>query len=200
MNHQSNFSRSERGYGRSDGKQGTEPVDNPKHFAGMKKLLLSVLPWRVIWEVALAMLEGALKYGAHNYRAAGQIRASTYFNGTMRHMTSWWEGEDMDPDTDGKIHHVVKAIASNLVIRDAMLNGNFIDDRPPRISDDFIKSLNETSVYLLKKFPEPVPPYTQVDLTWVRSQQERPETPSVKGSDKFSGPPDVVLKRDGDAV
>jgi hypothetical protein len=145
-------------------KRGTEPVDNPKHFQGLKKVLLSCVPWPVIWELGVAMLEGALKYGRHNYRVAGQIRASTYFDGTMRHMTSWWEGEDLDPDSG--ISHIVKAIASNVVLRDAMIRGNFIDDRPPAVDAAFLAGLNARSEALMKKYPKPDPPYTQVDQTW----------------------------------
>lgn len=102
---------------------------NPKDVIGSKKLPFAVLPWRVLCHIALAMLEGAVKYGRHNYRAAG-VRASVYFDATVgRHLTSWWEGEDIDPDS-GR-HHIDKAIASLMVMRDSMLQGNFVDDRPP---------------------------------------------------------------------
>jgi hypothetical protein len=105
------------------------PAENPKDVIGSKKLLFSVLPWRVLIGVALAMLEGAVKYGRFNYRASG-VRASVYFDATVgRHLTQWWEGEDIDADS-GR-HHIEKAIASLMVLRDSMLQGNFIDDRPP---------------------------------------------------------------------
>lgn len=102
---------------------------NPKDIIGSRKLPFSVLPWRVLCGVALAMLEGAAKYGRHNYRAAG-VRASVYFDACVgRHLTSWWEGEDIDPDS-GR-HHIDKAIAGLMVLRDSQLQGNFNDDRPP---------------------------------------------------------------------
>ena len=82
---------------------------NPKDAVGIRKILFSVLPMRVLWRVALAMLEGALKYGRHNYRIAG-VRASVYFDAVVaRHLTLWWEGEDIDPDSG--LSHVDKAIA-----------------------------------------------------------------------------------------
>ncbi|MGA0610090.1 dATP/dGTP diphosphohydrolase domain-containing protein [Caldimonas sp. KR1-144] len=103
---------------------------NPKDAVGVRKAPLSALPWRVLWHVGLAMLEGALKYGRHNYRAAG-TRASVYFDAIVsRHIGPWWEGEDIDPDS-GK-HHLDKAIAALMVLRDSMLEGNWVDDRPPR--------------------------------------------------------------------
>lgn len=103
---------------------------NPKDAVGIRKLAFSVLPWRVLCRVALAMTEGALKYGRHNYRAAG-VRASVYFDAVVaRHLTDWWEGVDIDPDSN--LHHLDKAIAGLMVMRDSMLHGNFVDDRPPR--------------------------------------------------------------------
>jgi hypothetical protein len=103
---------------------------NPKDIVGSRKLPFSVLPWRVLCRVALAMLEGALKYGRHNYRGVG-VRASVYFDACVaRHITDWWEGIDVDPDSG--LHHLDKAIAGLMVMRDSMLQGNFEDDRPPR--------------------------------------------------------------------
>lgn len=102
---------------------------NPKDAVSTRKLAFSVLPWRVLTGVALAMLEGAAKYGRHNYRAAG-VRASVYFDAVVgRHLTDWWEGVDIDPDSGE--HHVDKAIAGLMVMRDSMYQGNFVDDRPP---------------------------------------------------------------------
>lgn len=102
---------------------------NPKEIVGIKKLAFSVLPWRVLCNVALAMTEGAVKYGRHNYRAMG-ARASVYFDAIVaRHLTQWWEGEDIDADSG--LNHIDKAIAGLMVLRDSMMQGNWIDDRPP---------------------------------------------------------------------
>jgi hypothetical protein len=109
---------------------------NPKDLVGSRKVPLSTLPWRVLWRVGLAMLEGMVKYGRHNYRVAG-VRASVYFDGLQRHVGDWWEGTDTDPDSG--FHHIDKAIATLIVMRDSMLQGNFVDDRPPRAREDFAK-------------------------------------------------------------
>jgi len=106
---------------------------NPKDLVGSKKVPLSTLPWRVLWRVGLAMLEGMVKYGRHNYRVAG-VRNSVYFDSTMRHVGAWWEGEDIDPDSG--FHHLDKAIAGLMVLRDAQLNGMCTDDRPPSTRED----------------------------------------------------------------
>jgi hypothetical protein len=101
---------------------------NPKDAIGIRKAPMSLIPARVMAEVGIGMLEGGLKYGRYNYRAVG-IRASVYYDATMRHLMSYWEGEDIDPDS--QMSHITKAITSLIVMRDAMLAGKFEDDRPP---------------------------------------------------------------------
>lgn len=108
---------------------------NPKDAVGTRKAPLSALPIRVLWRVGLAMMEGALKYGRHNYRAAG-VRASVYFDASLRHKFSWWEGEDIDPDS--MLHHLDKELACLMVLRDSILSGNWVDDRPPRATEDLV--------------------------------------------------------------
>ena len=51
---------------------------NPKDAIGCKKVPIHVIPFQVLNEVGLALLEGSLKYGAYNWRVAG-VRASIYF-------------------------------------------------------------------------------------------------------------------------
>lgn len=106
----------------------TKPT-NPKDAIGIRKVPMSVVPAGVMLEVGLAMLEGSCKYGRHNYRGAG-VRSSVYYDAAIGHMMDWWEGEDIDPDSD--LSHVTKAIASLVVLRDSMLQGKLNDDRPPR--------------------------------------------------------------------
>ena len=101
---------------------------NPKDAIGIRKAPMSLIPARVLAEVGVGMAEGGLKYGRYNYRAVG-IRASVYYDATMRHLMSYWEGEDIDPDS--QMSHITKAITSLIVMRDAMLAGKFEDDRPP---------------------------------------------------------------------
>lgn len=125
---------------------------------GVKKVPVSTIPAPVIGELGLAMLEGALKYGRHNYRVIG-VRASVYYDASKRHIDSWWEGEDIDPDST--LSHITKAIASLVVLRDAMMQGNWVDDRPPTSSKDWMKTLNDKTIEILAKYPNPVEPFTQ---------------------------------------
>ena len=135
---------------------------NPKDNMGMKKCPLSVISTPVLYEVGLGMMEGALKYGRHNYRVIG-VRASVYYDATMRHLAQWWEGEDLDPDSKAGLHHVTKAIASLTVIRDAMIQGKFNDDRPPKAPENWMADMNKKAEELLKMFPDPVTPYTELN-------------------------------------
>lgn len=140
----------------------TKPT-NPKDAAGsLKAFVFSVIPQRVVAELGLALLEGALKYSRHNYRRAG-VRASVYVDATGRHLAAWWEGQDTDPDSG--LSHVTKAIASLTVLRDSMLQGNWVDDRPPKASDaeDWIKAMNAKAAEIIARNPAPKPPCTEID-------------------------------------
>src|SRR5258705_4867467 len=103
---------------------------NPKDAIGTRKVPFSTIPAQPLAELGLAMLEGALKYRRHNYRIAG-VRASVYYDAMMRHITAWWEGEDIDPKSG--LPHVIKAMACLVVLRDAAINNKLNDDRPPAI-------------------------------------------------------------------
>ena len=141
----------------------TKPT-NPKDAVGVLKTPMSVVPPVVIAELGLGMYEGARKYGAYNFRTIG-VKASIYYDATMRHLMSWWEGEDLDPDSGAGLHHITKAIASLTVIRDAMIRGKFTDDRPPKTHDGWMKDLDAKVVEINKRYPNPVKPYTQIELT-----------------------------------
>ncbi len=145
-----------------DGALGSKD-SNPKEAFGSRKAGLSTISRQVLYEVGLAMLEGALKYGRHNYRIAG-VRASTYYDACGRHMDAWWEGQDIDPDSTAKLHHVTKAIAGLTVIRDSMLAGNWTDDRPPSIGDpNWLAWYNEQAEILVDACKNPKPPFVKGD-------------------------------------
>jgi len=138
---------------------GSKP-SNPKDAVGCTKPPLSCLPLPPLMEAAVGMFEGARKYGRHNYRDVG-VRHSIYFDGTIRHLFAWWEGEDIDPDSG--IHHVSKAIASLLVLRDSMLRGNDTDDRPPRAPEGWIAALQPAVDAIRERHPDPVPAHLETD-------------------------------------
>ena len=132
---------------------------NPKDAVGIKKAPLSTISGPVLLEVGLGMMEGARKYGRHNYREAG-VRGSTYYDATIRHLIAWYEGEDIDPDSG--LSHITKAIASLTVLRDAMIFKNWTDDRPPKAPEGWMKELNDKAAQIIEKYPVSVPPVTEI--------------------------------------
>lgn len=150
--------------------------ENPKDSVGTGKVPVSTIPAPVIAEVGLAMLEGARKYGRHNFRIAG-VRASIYYDAVVsRHLPAWWEGQDEDPDTctldaDGNpipgtgLSHITKAIAALVVLRDAMMNQMWVDDRPPPFRDpNWVASMNEKARNIIARYPDAAEPFTRERL------------------------------------
>lgn len=134
---------------------------NPKDGIGISKTPISVLPAQVLLECGLALYEGDRKYGRSNYRVAG-VRASVYYDACMRHLMEWWEGVDIDKDSG--ISHVTKAIAGLMVLRDAMLNDMYTDDRPPKVKNkEFLREYNEKAKALVDKYKTPVPAWTELN-------------------------------------
>lgn len=131
---------------------------NPKDSVGIKRVPFSTVPAVPIAEIGLAMLEGALKYGRHNYRAVG-VRSSVYYDAAMRHLTRWWEGEDIDPDSG--LPHIIKCLASLIVLRDAQINNMLTDDRPPACPE-WATKLNEMALKMIEEYPgEPKEAFTK---------------------------------------
>lgn len=130
---------------------------NPKDSIGIKKVPMSTVSVPVIMEIGVAMLEGSLKYGRHNYRIAG-VRASVYYDAFMRHVGAWWEGEDIDPASG--LNHLAKAMACLTVLRDSMIQQNWVDDRPPKTPPGFVEELNKISATLIENCDDPKPAYT----------------------------------------
>lgn len=135
-------------------------ADNPKDAVGIAKVPRSCISAPVLGELGLAMMEGALKYGRHNYRVAG-VRASVYYDACNRHMDDWWEGVDIDPDSG--LSHVTKAIASLTVLRDAMIQEKWVDDRPPKSPEGWQRELNARAKALLEKYPEAAEAFLEGD-------------------------------------
>lgn len=132
---------------------------NPKDACGTGKAPLSVVPAPFMHALGLALMEGARKYGRHNYRAVG-IRYSVYYDAAMRHLTAWWEGEDIDEDSG--LPHPVKAAACMAVLFDSMVRENGTDDRPPASPAGWLDDMNKQAAELLKKYPEGKPPHTEL--------------------------------------
>lgn len=142
-------------------------VENPKDVVGSRKAPMSAVPCPVLYEVGLGMLEGALQYARHNYRKI-PIRASIYFDAAKRHLDAWWEGQDIDPGSG--LSHISKMMSCLVVLRDAMMNDCWIDDRPPpHKNPDWMDEMNALAANIVARYPDPKPPFTKT-YTGVREE------------------------------
>lgn len=100
---------------------------NPKDLVGSKKPRLSLVPPSGFVYAALAMANGADKYGAYNWRDK-KVQAMIYLEACMRHVLSYQDGEENAKDSG--VSHLAHALACLLIIIDAKETGNLIDNRP----------------------------------------------------------------------
>ena len=140
-----------------------EKPSNPKDALGVNKAPMSTVSAVVLAEVGVAMLEGAAKYGRHNYRAVG-VRSSVYYDAAMRHLMAWWEGQDIDPDSE--MSHITKAITSLIVLRDAMLYEKLVDDRPPPCPEFYTQLNKKVAEIQLVHHDKNPRHYTKNDVTF----------------------------------
>ena len=115
--------------------------NNPKSRVGALKIPLHLVPPSARHYLALALENGAKKYGPYNWREE-PISMSTYYGALNRHMDAWWDGEDVDSDSG--IHPVAHAMACCALILDALSIGKLIDDRPskgavPKLQEEYLK-------------------------------------------------------------
>ncbi len=128
---------------------------NPKAAFGDKKIPVFLVPLTFIYGVAVALFEGASKYGRWNWRKS-PVEASTYVHATGRHLLKWYHGEDKDPVT--RIHHLYNAAASLCILIDAEVAKTLIDDRPPKVDmTEQAQYLEDTIAHLKELFKDATP-------------------------------------------
>jgi hypothetical protein len=113
---------------------------NPKAALGAAKPGLSVVPSTALYAMAAAHMDGAYKYGAHNWRVSG-VSARTYYDAAMRHLTAWWEGEQIAPDSG--VPHLGHVMACMAILLDAEANGQLNDDRPVALPEGWMERWRE---------------------------------------------------------
>lgn len=100
---------------------------NPKDLLGVEKVPMHLVPpVSVIYE-AMALRDGAEKYGPYNWREK-EVLASIYVGAAMRHLAAWFDGEELARDSG--VHHLAHAKACLGILLDAMEGGCLLDDRP----------------------------------------------------------------------
>lgn len=100
---------------------------NPKDIIGSKKVSLFLIPAASKIYQAVAMEDGAKKYGPYNWRDK-QVQLSVYLSALERHMEAFKDGEEVASDSG--LPHLAHAIANIGIIIDALESGCLIDDRP----------------------------------------------------------------------
>lgn len=103
--------------------------DNPKTAYGDKKPDVSLVPPVAIIGEALAFKLGADKYGPYNWRER-TVSSRVYVAAILRHLYSWMDGEDLDPESGA--HHLAHLRACAAILMDAQSIGKLNDNRPAK--------------------------------------------------------------------
>ena len=77
------------------------------------------------------------------------VRASVYYDAVWRHLTAWYEGEDLDPDSGE--HHIAHAMTGLAVLRDSQMFGNCVDDRPISHKPGWMQDMNNRASAMIDK-------------------------------------------------
>jgi len=107
--------------------QRTSNPSNPKQLYGDKKVPIHLVPPTAIAYLALALRDGARKYGAYNYRET-KVESMTYIGAAMRHIMAYLDGEWLDDDSGNP--HIAHAMACLAILADCTEGANLIDNRP----------------------------------------------------------------------
>lgn len=102
---------------------------NPKDLVGVTKPRLSLVPPASLLYEALAMQNGAAKYGPFNWRDK-KVQALIYIDALKRHVDAWVDGEEVAADSG--VPHLAHAKACLGILIDALETGNLVDDRPKK--------------------------------------------------------------------
>jgi hypothetical protein len=104
---------------------------NPKARFGDMKRRVDLVPPALELGAAVALKEGAGKYGPFNWRI-NHVEAMTYAGAIKRHIFGYIDGEDVDPESkEGKLH-LEGIAASCAILLDSHYAGILIDNRPPK--------------------------------------------------------------------
>ncbi|MDB9741492.1 DUF5664 domain-containing protein [Akkermansiaceae bacterium] len=126
---------------------------DPKGEADKLKTPLQLLPPIAMENTALALRDGAEKYGEWNWRE-NQVGAMTYIGAALRHIAAFVEGEQNASDSN--VHHLGHAMASLAILQDAQHFGTLIDNRPPRrIETTLVDKIKEEFKYKGVNYPIP---------------------------------------------
>jgi hypothetical protein len=90
------------------------------------KVSYALIPWVAVKAVAQVLNYGAKKYAPRNWELG--MDWSRPYDGAVRHLTAWWEGENKDPDTG--MSHLWHAATNLFFLIFYEAKGRGTDDRP----------------------------------------------------------------------
>jgi len=99
---------------------------NPKRQYGVSSIPISRWSSLATAYGAVAMHNGAGKYGKNNFKAT-KVEASIYIDAALRHLLAWAEGEEFDPKD--KVPNLGGVLANVAILLEARAAGTLIDDR-----------------------------------------------------------------------
>lgn len=111
----------------SKGEHAEPDTTNPKDLIGARKVPLGLLPAAGKIYGAMAMRNGAEKYGPYNWRDK-KVKITIYLDAIERHLLALRDGENQDRESG--LPHLAHIIASASIIADAVEGGFAVDDRP----------------------------------------------------------------------
>lgn len=89
------------------------------------KAPMNLLSTEALIQISRVMGAGAEKYSAHNWR--GGLAWSRVIAASLRHITSFNDGEDLDPETG--ISHIAHAACGLMFLLDYLKSHPELDDR-----------------------------------------------------------------------
>lgn len=96
-----------------------------KHDGG--KVMYHLFPLEAFDEINKVLAFGATKYAERNWEKG--INFSRLFNSTLRHLFSWWRGENLDPETN--LSHLAHAATNVIFLLTFVLRKQTdLDNRP----------------------------------------------------------------------
>lgn len=95
------------------------------------KLPMDLIPPEAMSGLARVLKYGAAKYGRRNWEKGMPL--SEFYGSTLRHLNSWMNGEEFDPESE--IHHMWHAMANIAMLGTLMHRNPDLDDRPLLSSD-----------------------------------------------------------------
>lgn len=100
---------------------------NPKDRIGAAKVDFTLIPTSAKIALALALMDGATKYGPYNWRVE-PVQFRTYLGAAERHLEDVKEGEEIARDS--LVEHLGHVMACCAILIDAHYQGKLVDDRP----------------------------------------------------------------------